>query len=249
MKLIILGSGTCVPSLRRNAPGYYLEAQGYNVLVECGSGTLLQLEKAGLSYREIDAVFITHSHPDHFADLMPLVQALMATPSFKREKDLFVFCPDAFVDYYERAIASVLGAPRHFHVRLRDVKESQEFGPFRIVTAKTVHSSDSMSYRFEQGGRSVVFTGDTDYDQGIIALAREADILITDCSFPEAMKVPGHLSAKECGLVAQKAGVKQLVLSHIYPSGSPDEDRVRESRETFHGDVVLAEDLMEITVE
>ncbi|HHN65197.1 MAG TPA: ribonuclease Z, partial [Nitrospirae bacterium] len=80
MQLLILGSGTCVPSLQRNAPGYLLELEGMRVLVDCGSGILLQLERAGRSYRDIDAVFITHSHPDHISDLMPLIHALIATP-------------------------------------------------------------------------------------------------------------------------------------------------------------------------
>lgn len=246
IKLIILGSGTCVPSLKRNAPGYYLEAGDCRILIDCGSGTLLQLEKAHRSYKDIDAVFITHRHPDHFADLMPLIQALIATPQFQREKDLFIFCPKEFLEYYEKAIASVLGNPNEFSVKTVEVRDKLDFGPFEIFTAETVHSSDSISYRFEHGKKSIVFTGDADYDKGLITLAERADILIADCSFPDSMKVAGHLSASECGMVAQKAGVKKLVLSHIYPADAPDIDRVEESREVFTGDIVLAEDLMEI---
>src|SRR4030066_2105550 len=104
MKLIILGSGTCVPSLKRSAPGYYLQAEDWQALVDCGSGTLLQLERAGKSYKDIDAVFITHGHPDHFADLMPLIHALLATPKFRREKDLYIVAPGGFIAYYEKAI-------------------------------------------------------------------------------------------------------------------------------------------------
>ena len=248
MKLIILGSGTCVPSLKRNAPGYYLEAEGCQILVDCGSGTLLQLEKAGRSYRDIDAVFITHRHPDHYADLMPLIHALLATPNLNRERDLYIFCPEGFKEYYEVSVASVLGHPKEFSVRTVEVQDKFDFGPFNIITAKTIHSSDSIAYRFECGGKAVVFTGDADYDQGIIALAQNSDLLIADCSFPESMKAKGHLSAKECGLVAKKAGVKKLVLSHLYPAGSPDTDRVRESGEAFDGEIVLAEDLMAIDI-
>jgi ribonuclease BN (tRNA processing enzyme) len=113
MKLTVLGSGTCVPSLKRNAPGYLLEADGLQALVDCGSGILLQLEKAGRSYRDIDAVFITHRHPDHFADLIPLVQALLATPNYKREKDLFIIAPEGFRAYYNMTVSSLLsGAGR-----------------------------------------------------------------------------------------------------------------------------------------
>ena len=93
MKLIILGSGTCVPSLKRSAPGYYLHAEDWQALVDCGSGTLLQLERAGKSYKDIDAVFITHGHPDHFADLMPLVHALLATQNSGERKTFISLLP------------------------------------------------------------------------------------------------------------------------------------------------------------
>lgn len=248
MKLVVLGSGTCVPSLKRNAPGYYLEAEGRRILVDCGSGTLLQLERAGKSYKDIEAVFITHRHPDHFADLMPLIHALLATPKFIRDKDLTIFTPTGFKEYYDRAIAPLLGTPRDFSIQVAEISDKLDYDPFHIITADTVHSDDSIAYRFESGNKSIVFTGDTDYDQGIIALSQNADLLVADCSFPDSMKARGHLSAKECGLVAKKAGVKKLLLSHIYPAGSPDSDRVRESREVFGGHVVLAEDLMEIDI-
>ncbi len=245
MKLIVLGSGTCVPSLRRNAPGYYLEAKGVQVLVDCGSGTLLQLERAGRSYKDIDAVFITHTHPDHFADLMPLIQALLATPNYKREKDFSIVGPPDFLLYYQKAIASVLGSPEDFSIKLIDVGDMPDFGPFHVLTAKTDHSADSIAYKFEHEDTSIVFTGDADYDQGIIALAQNADILITDCSFPNSMKVRGHLTAGECGSIAKSAGVKKLLLSHLYPSSTPETDRIGESKEVFEGEVILAKDLME----
>lgn len=246
MKLIILGSGTCVPSLTRNASGYYLEEGGNEVLVDCGSGTLLQLERAGRSYKDIDAVFITHKHPDHFSDLMPFVHALLATPDLKRKKDFSIVGTTEFIEYYNNSISTVLGQPEGFSIKLIEIRDELDFGPFHILTTKTDHSSDSIAYRFECGRKSIVFTGDTDYDQNIVALSQSADLFIADCSFPDAMKVRGHLTAKECGLIAGKARVGKLILSHLYPSGSPEADRVIESREVFDGEVVLAEDLMEI---
>jgi ribonuclease BN (tRNA processing enzyme) len=69
MKLIVLGSGTGVPSLVRNAPGYFTEALGQELLLDCGSGTLLQMERVGKRYHTLDAVLMTHTHPDHIGDL------------------------------------------------------------------------------------------------------------------------------------------------------------------------------------
>ena len=248
MKLIILGSGTCVPSLKRGAPGYLLEAEDWRVLVDCGSGTLLQLERAGRSYKDIDAVCITHMHPDHFADLMPLIHALLHTPKFKREKDLSIVAPGGFAAYYEKAIKSIIGEASDFDVNVFEIHEKMELGPFNIFAAKTVHSADSLAYRFEQAGKSAVFTGDADYDQALIELSTKVDILIADCSFPDTQKVKGHLTPKECGLIAKKSGAKKLLLSHLYPADASDSARVREAREFFDGKVVLAEDLMEMEI-
>jgi ribonuclease BN (tRNA processing enzyme) len=248
MKLTILGSGTCVPSLKRNASGYFLEQDGYSILVDCGSGTLLQLEKAGKQYKNIDAVFITHSHPDHFADLLPFMHALLATPGFRREEPLALFSSGSFLAYFEKAVISLLTGLRDLPLTLAEAEDSFDCGPFRVSSAATLHSADSLAFRFENSGRSVVFTGDADYDQGIIALSKDADVLIADCSFPDALKVKGHFSSRECGLVAQRAGVKKLVLSHLYPAGSPDIDRVYETRKVFEGEIVLAEDLMEMQI-
>jgi len=248
MKIIVLGSGTCVPSLKRNAPGYYLEADESRVLVDCGSGTLLQLERAGKSYKDIDAVFITHRHPDHFADLMPLIHALIATPDLKRDRPLFIIAPEGFKEYYDRSIGTLINQYLKFSLKFIVMEDKLEFGPLQVFAAKTLHSTDSIAYRFEHMERSAVFTGDTDYDQGIIELSRCADLLIADCSFPDSMKAKGHLSAKECGLVAKNAEVKKLILSHLYPAGTPDIERVGESRAVFDGEVLLAEDLMEFDV-
>lgn len=246
MKVTVLGSGTCVPSLTRNAPGYHMEADNCSVLIDCGSGTLYQLERAKKSYKDIDAVFITHRHPDHFADLMPLIHALLATPDFKRTKDLAIVAPGGFNAYYEKAVAPILGKPKDFFIDLIEIEDKLEFGPFNVFTEKTAHSPDSIAYRFEHGNRSIVFTGDADFDQSLIEFSIETDLLIADCSFPDHEKVKGHLTPKECGLVAKKAGVKRLLLSHLYPSKIPDNERLKQCREVFAGNVSIAEDLMEI---
>jgi len=248
MKLIVLGSGTCVPSLTRNSPGYCLEAEGCMVLVDCGSGTLLQLERAGKSYKEIDAIFITHRHPDHFADLMPLIHALFYTPGFKRRKDLHIVASAGFISYYEKAVASILGPPQDFSIHMTEIDDKFDLGPFNVFAKKTVHSPDSLAYRFEHDDRSAVFTGDADYEQGLITFSKKAGLLIADCSFPDAEKVKGHLTSGECGLIAQKAGVRKLLLSHIYPSDIPDTGRVSEAQGVYKGEVILAEDLMQIEI-
>jgi len=245
MKLIILGSGTCVPSLRRNAPGCYLETGQVKALVDCGSGTLRQLERAGRSYREIDAVFLTHTHPDHVADLLPLIHALLATPAFERKKDLYIHGPAGITAYYEKHISPLLRKPDTFQAVIIEAGGKEGLADLNIITTPAVHSRESMAYRFEASGSSIVITGDSEYDEGLVQLSQTANLLIADCSFPESLKAPGHMTPRECALIAKRAGVKKLVLTHIYPTGQPDEIRLEEAAAVFDGEIILAEDLME----
>jgi ribonuclease BN (tRNA processing enzyme) len=248
MKLIVLGSGTCVPSLTRNAPGYYLSVGAMHVLVDCGSGTLLQLERAGKSYRDIDAVFVTHTHPDHVSDIVPLLHALMATPGFERTKNLSIIGPDGIKNYVDHCVMSLLRKPKTFAVEVIEVDDTIDMGTFFVIAGRTVHADFSIAYRFESEGKAIVITGDCDYDDKLVDLARDADLILADCSYPDAMKVAGHMTPRECGLLAKNAAAKKLVLSHIYPAPSPDEERIAESNAVFDGDVILAEDLMEFDI-
>lgn len=248
MKLVVLGSGTCVPSLKRNAPGYYLESGDKQLLIDCGSGTLLQLERANKSYKGIDAVFLTHLHPDHVSDLMPLIHALLATPGLTREDELLIAGPRGVKKFYERCILSLLRKPQTFKIQVKEGKDTLSLGAIRIFSKRTVHAQNSIAYRFEEGGKSLVMTGDADYDEGLVELAHGTDLLVTDCSFPDEMKVPGHMTPKECAKLAKEAGVKKLLLSHIYPAPYPDIDRAKSCRDIFDGEVVLAEDLLEIEI-
>lgn len=235
-----------MPSLKRGAPAYYLEAESRQILIDCGGGTLLQLEKIGKSYKDIDAVFITHSHPDHVAGLMPLIHALLATPLFKREKDLFLIGPLGFKNFYEKCIASIMGRPKTFSIQVIEIEDKMDYPPLQVFTARTVHSENSIAFRFEHEGKSIVITGDADYDQEIIELSKGSDLLIADSSFPESMKGRGHMTPKECGLVAKNAGAKKLLLSHLHALPFSDDDKIKECRHVFNGDVSLAEDFLEI---
>jgi ribonuclease BN (tRNA processing enzyme) len=248
MKLIILGSGTSVPSLKRSAPAYYLEGEGREVLIDCGGGTVLQLERIGRSYKNIDAVFITHTHPDHIAGLLPFIHGIIATPFYQREKEFLLVGPVGFTKYYKKHIESVFGKAKTSFIRVAEIEDKMDFPPFHIFTTRTVHVNNSIAFRFESESRSIVFTGDADYDQGIISLSRGADLLIADCAFPESMKKKGHMTPRECGLVAQKSGVKKLILSHLHSLPVPDIDKLKECRQVFQGNLLLAEDFMEFNL-
>ena len=250
MKLIILGSGTTVPSLSRDAAGYYLQIASQECLIDCGSGVLVQLERVGKSYQTLDKIFITHTHPDHIGDLIRLIQALKFTPGFQRKKALTLYGPTGFAAFFANHVTPLVGNPGPFSIEVNEVEGVLEFSGFRVLTTPTVHSEslNSVAYRFEENDRSAVLSGDCDYDDGMIRLAHGADLLVIDCSFPDAWKVKGHLAASECGQVARQANVKQLVLSHLYPVPPAEDKRLAECRAAFSGPVRLAEDCLVIEI-
>jgi len=237
-----------VPSLQRAAPGYYLSLFDKNILIDCGSGSLRQLEKAGKSYQSIDMVFITHTHPDHISDLIPFIQALFFTPGFKRSKRLLLVGPKGLQNYYQGCIPSLMKLPDTFPIEIIEIEDKLNFKNFSVFSTRTIHSKNSIAYRFEAEGKSFVITGDCDYDQDLISFSHKANLLVADCSFPDPLKTSGHLTSHEAGLIAKEAQVQTPVLSHIYPTPYPDEDRVKECTQVYDGKIILASDLMKIEI-
>ena len=80
MKITVLGSGTAVPDLQRNSAGYLLEEKGHRFLIDFGYGTVHQLLHLGITYHDIDRIFLTHPHPDHMCDLVPFLYSVAAAP-------------------------------------------------------------------------------------------------------------------------------------------------------------------------
>ena len=245
----ILGSGTGIPSLNRQAPGYLLEVAEMRWLVDCGSGTLLQLERIQKSFRDLDGVFITHTHADHIGDLTPMVHAFRL-PGLPRDKPFTLFGPPGFSAFFKEIVTPVVSPPTTFPFHVAEVPSAMSWGTVQILSHPTVHTDrlDSVAYRFEKNGKSIVFSGDCDFDDGIIEFATETDLLILDCSTLDANKVDGHLSAKLAGLVAAQARAKRLVPTHLYPISAADSQRIKECRTHFSGPVDLAEDLMTLRV-
>ena len=110
------------------------------------------------------------------------------------------------------------------------------------------HNPESIAYRIMSAdGSTVVYSGDTDYSENLIELARDADLLICESAQPDSLQVKGHLTPSAAGEMASRAGVRKLVLTHFYPD-CENADLVQECRRTYNGPVILAEDLMMIEV-
>ena len=245
MKLIILGSGTCVPSLKRSAPANFLKILNNNILVDCGSGALHQLIKVGLSYKDIDFVFITHFHPDHICELNALILALSHTPDYDRKKDLVLVGPTGFKKYYDQKIGQK-PRPNTYHIKIREIKKKMKFNGFAVEAEKTIHSDESIAYKFTEKNKILTISGDCDFDNNLITFSKNSNLLLIECSFPNEMKKVGHLIPSECGKIAKQAKVKKLVLTHLYLT-SPEIIRLNQTKKIFKN-TILAEDLLTINI-
>lgn len=245
MKLTILGSGTCVPSLKRSSPSNFLKILNKDVIIDFGPGTMHQLLKAKIDYKTIDFVFLTHFHADHVSELRSYLQALDWTPNFNRTKDLILIGPAGFKNYFKKMINSK-PRPNTYKIKIKEIKDNLAIGGLRVGCVKTVHNKESVGYKFTEKTKSIVITGDCDYDLNLIKFSKNSNLLLTECSFPNGMKVEGHLISKECGEIAKQANVGKLVLTHLYPTSS-EAVRLKEAKKIFRN-TILANDLMTIDI-
>ncbi|MEO5344893.1 MAG: ribonuclease Z [Magnetococcus sp. YQC-9] len=243
MKVIVLGSGTGVPSLKRGSPAYWLGVGERQFLIDCGSGTLLQLERLHLSFRDLDGAFITHVHADHIGDLTPMVHAFRL-PGLSREKPFTLYGPPGFTEFFWRIVAPVAAPPTAFPFEVQDVPCAWNLDGLTILTHPTPHSDRfaSSAYRFEHHRQVIVFSGDTDWDEGLIPFCAMADLALLECSTLDENKVCGHLTPGLCGQLASRAKIQRLLLTHFYPIDGPDSRFLEQCRIHYSGPLQLAED-------
>jgi len=250
MELIILGSGTGVPSLKRGSPGFLVKTETQSLLLDGGSGTLQRMLQAGVTYKDLDAVLYTHIHPDHCADLVPLIFACKYQEE-PRAKDLLIVGGRGFRDYFEglRWVHGSWIEPQTFHIHMYEVAADEAtIGDLRVTALPLDHMLGSVGYRITSPqGQTLVYSGDTDYCRNIVELAMGVGLLLLECSFPEGRKVPGHLTPALAGRIAHEAECKKLCLTHFYPPC--DHADIKEAiQQVFKGEVLLAEDMMRITI-
>ena len=250
LEAIVLGSGTGVPSLKRASPGLLLVSDASTILIDSGSGTLRRMLEVGTTYQDIDLLLYTHTHPDHIADLVPILFACKYAEN-PRQTDLLCFGGRGFSEYFKK-LESLYGSwikPRSYWLTVKEISRGLlTYRDVKIRSKSMAHLPGSAGYRIQgAGGKSVVISGDTDYCEALVDLGDEADLLVLECSFPNGKKIEGHLTPSLAGRIATEANCKKLLLTHLYPQ-CDRVDILSQCRQTFNGEVAVAEDLMRIRV-
>jgi ribonuclease Z len=288
LKLAILGSGSAVPDPDRGNPSQALLIDDEVILFDCGERTTVNLVRAGINPLSVDELFFTHLHWDHIADFGYF---MLTTWNCGRKLPVSIYGPAGTRAMVDASIFGVHAADVDFvrayvaalppHVTDRPAPEPsfevteielgfrRETATSRILTGSVEHHQrlgmPSLGYRIESEHGIVALTGDTGPSDGVVELARGADVLVHDCAFLEeiisARGMWSHSGPATAGRHAEAAGVKTLVLTHLgpYTSAQPAVDMasmyygerrspeirdeiVREARNHFSGEVVLASD-------
>ena len=249
MKLTILGSGTCIPHKQRGSSGYLLETPDSKILLDCGSGTTWKLEKISVNYLEIDHIFFSHIHPDHTGDLVPFLFATKYSHFKNREKPLYLWGGKgftSFVDSLKKAYGTWIEPEK---LNVDELKGgSGAFEDFRITAVKVPHIESSQAYKIESSGKTLVYSGDTDFSESLINLSHKADLLIIECALAnESLKMKGHLTPNEVIKTIHEAKPKKVLVTHLYPEC--DEEKVVETiRGNVDIEVIEAQDLLEVQI-
>ncbi|MBI2656298.1 MBL fold metallo-hydrolase [Candidatus Woesearchaeota archaeon] len=249
MKLIILGSGTAAPVLNRNCAGYILEVDNKKLLFDSGAGTIRRLLELKIDLFAIEHIFYTHLHNDHINDLGAIIWS--NNYGGTREKPLNLYGPEGFKNYFKVLLEDLLKPTKiYFKINLKELTNSIiKIGNATIKTMQIKHSATtkSIAYRIEHKNKSIVYTGDTEYCKETIEIAKNADVLITECSLPDNEEIEGHLTPSLAGKIASKAQVKTLMLTHFYPQVLKTNIK-KQCRKEFGGRIILAKDKMRLTV-
>ena len=249
----ILGSGTCVPSLERSACSVLVSAGPRQILMDLGPGTMGRLLAAGRRIFDISLICLSHFHPDHCGELPAFLFATQYPDPRQRQSPLVLAGGAGLEDFIGR-LGQVWGRwiDPPSGMTLMELENSGSapvaFDYFSLAVRPVAHNPESIAFRITaQDGRSMVYSGDTGVCDGLVELARGADLLICESALPDELGVPGHLTPSLAGEMASRAGVKKLVLTHFYPE-CESADMAGQCRKTWDGHLVLAEDLMEIKI-
>jgi ribonuclease BN (tRNA processing enzyme) len=220
MRLTVLGACGVWPAAGQACSGYLVEHDGFRLLVDLGNATVPRLLER-VTADQVDAVFISHGHPDHCADLNPLLRArtlrddpaaplpVYALPG-ALDAVLALDRPGMLADAY--VLYELTGGSRF------------DIGPFRAETRLLPHSVPNAGIRLAAGGRVLAYTGDTGPSPDVVELAREVDLLLAEATYVDQVPEDSQRylsSARQAGRQAADAGVKHLLLTHLQPGTDP----------------------------
>jgi ribonuclease BN (tRNA processing enzyme) len=219
VSLRFLGCGDAFASGGRFQTCFYLEGGDEPFLIDCGATALIALKRERIDPASIGWVALSHLHGDHFAGLPWLV---LDGQFAHRERPLVIAGPPTTEERlrcaFEALYPAAPDADRAFEVRVVELAErvTRDIGPAAITPFEVVHGSGAPPYalRVEYGGKTIAYSGDTEWTDALIDAARGADLFVCECNYFDK-RVPGHLDYQTLAANRERLGCERLVITHM----------------------------------
>jgi ribonuclease BN (tRNA processing enzyme) len=244
MKLTVIGFWGGYPKKNGASAGYLLEHEGFQLLIDCGSGVLAKLQNI-LQPEELDAVILSHYHPDHIADIGVLQHARLIQGFLGKDVPNLPI----YGHQFDREEFAKLTYKEITKGVAYDPNQVLSAGPFQVSFLKANHPVPCYAMRIKADDKVLVYTGDSSYKEEFIDFSKDADILLCECNFygHQNGKSAGHMNSIEAGRLAQSAAVKQLLLTHLPHYGNIADLKTEAARE-FTGIIKLADEFLSISL-
>jgi ribonuclease BN (tRNA processing enzyme) len=239
MEITVLGCGAAYPRPGGACAGFLFSADGTHVWVDAGNGTFSRLQQI-ISPRDVSALVLTHGHADHISDVLPFMYAIGFDP-VDSPITIPVYSPEDVGPDITLPLGATSKAMFNKVFDFRDLQNAFDVGPMHFAPFRTHHPANTFGLRITCGDATVVYTSDTALFPDLASACRDADLLISEATYIDGIEAsPGiHMWAREAGRNAKEAGVKRLVLTHIWSTFDPA-DAVTQAAEQYDGPVEAA---------
>lgn len=268
MKITFIGTGSIIPSPKkeekhtRSYSAILVELQNASLLFDVGPGTLTKLQQIGVDTRVYPThLFMSHYHIDHCQDYIGLVKGrCFNKETGKREinSKIQVYGPSDLrsltIDLFEKTkrwsyMTKELKALDSIILKEVDKGIVEENEAWK-ATCLPVKHYDGVAFRLESEGKSFVYSGDMTYDENLAILGKNADLVVTECSYPDRETLNGlHLCPQDVARLSQLGNFKKVVLTHLYPSCEGHENEMIKTIENnSEAKVTIAHDFLQINL-
>jgi len=241
MKVTVLGCAGSFPGPDSACSAYLVEADGFRLMLDFGTGSLSALQRYA-SLNSIDAILLTHLHPDHVLDAASYVVVRRYAPDGPYPA-IPVYAPAGASQRLAAAYGVNGEGPLDDVYSFHDLKAGTvDIGPFAITVDRVKHPVETYGVRVEHGGRVLAYSADTAPCEALNRLAQDADLFLCEASYVDGEDNPPdlHLTGRDAGEVATKSGAARLVLTHLVAAWGSEAKAYEAAASVFSGPLEIA---------